>query len=42
MGIGVHGVRGDLGLMDVAASGAPQGPVLETGTSCGNALNLHA
>jgi hypothetical protein len=42
MGIVVDGVGADLGLMDVAASGAPQGPVLETGTSGGNALNLHA
>jgi hypothetical protein len=28
--------------VNVAASGAPQGPVLEAGTSRGNALNLHA
>jgi hypothetical protein len=28
--------------MDMAASGAPQGPVLESGTSRGDALNLHA
>jgi hypothetical protein len=35
-------VGGDLRLMDMAASGAPQGPVLESGTSRRNALNLHA
>jgi hypothetical protein len=41
-GVGVHGVGGDLRLMDMAAPGAPQGPVLEPGTSRDNALNLHA
>jgi hypothetical protein len=37
-----HGIGRDLRLVEVAASGAPQGPVLESGTRPGNALNLHA
>jgi hypothetical protein len=37
----VHGVGWDLRLMDMAAFGASQGPVLEAGTSRGNALNVH-
>ena len=36
----VHGVGVNLRLMDKAAFGAPQGPVLESGTSRGNALNV--
>jgi hypothetical protein len=40
--VGVHGVGGDLRLMDMAASGAAQGPVLEAGTRRGDALDLHA
>ena len=38
----VHGIGGDLRFLDMAASGAAQGPVLESGTRRGNALNLHA
>jgi hypothetical protein len=40
--IGVHGIGSDLRLMDMAAPGAAQGPVLESGTGGGNVLNLHA
>jgi hypothetical protein len=41
-GVGVHGVGGNLRLTEVAAFGAAQGPVLESGTRRRNALNLHA
>jgi hypothetical protein len=40
--IGLHRVSAYLGLMNKAAPGAPQGPVLESGTGCGSALDLHA
>jgi hypothetical protein len=36
----VHGVGGDLRFMDIAAFGASQGPVLESGARRGNALNM--
>jgi hypothetical protein len=40
--IRVYGVGGDLRFADIATLGAPQGPVLESGTGRGDALNLHA
>jgi hypothetical protein len=39
---GLHRVGAYLRLMNKAALSAPQGPVLESGTGCGNALNRHA
>jgi hypothetical protein len=41
-GIGVHGIGGNLRLTDIAAPDASKGPVLESGSRRGDALNLHA
>jgi hypothetical protein len=38
----VHGIGGDLRFLDMAASGAAQGPVLESGARRDNALNVQA
>jgi hypothetical protein len=40
--IGLHGVNFDLRFMDMAAFGAPQGPMLKAGTRRDSALDRHA
>jgi hypothetical protein len=42
LSIGLHGVNVDLRFMDIAAFGAPQGPMLKAGTRRGSALDRDA
>jgi hypothetical protein len=42
LSIRLHGVNVDLRFMDMAAFGAPQGPMLKAGPRGNNALDCHA